>query len=467
MQSSFAQNHIDVLRYSQTEITGTPRYSGMAGAFTALGGDFSALNLNPAGTGVYRSDEFSVSLSIYQKGNESSYLGESNDEGLVNLNFSNLGLVKTVYTDNPDWNRVNIGFGVSRKQNFHNEYRLSGTNSSSSLVDSYLSGAQGLGVDQLSNTEYAAFQTYVIDTTSAGNYISSIATPGQDQLLDVTETGSNNEFFISIGTVYKEKLFLGVSFGFPSIYYKRTSNYIESEIQQGTDVTVEGQETQLDRYRHRETSIVSGAGFNMKVGVIYRPLKWLRLGSSYHSPNYYRLEEDYAIEFSSVFKDGQRFNYYLPGFFDYSINTPMRFNNGVAILFGKKGLLSVDYELIDYTKGKIKTDLFYQSIDDANELVKNIYQSTGNLRIGTEWRVDKISLRAGYAQFGNAFANDLNDNSRKTYSFGLGYRHNQLSLDLAYLYSESKQDQYIYDGAEKASGKQSTNNFIMGVSYRF
>lgn len=467
LQSSFAQNHIDVLRYSQTEITGTPRYSGMAGAFTALGGDFSSLNLNPAGTGVYRSDEFSASLSIYHNGSETNYLDNKNEEGILNLNFSNIGLVKTIYTNDPNWNRVNIGFGVSRKQNFHNEYRISGTNNSNSLTNSYVNNSQGLGIDQLSNTEYAAFQTYVIDTTSAGNYISSIGTPGQDQFANVTESGSNNEFFISLGTAYKEKLFLGVTFGFSNIYYKRTSDYIESEIQNGTDVNVEGQDTQLDRYRHRETSIVVGAGFNMKVGVIYRPVSWLRFGSSYHSPNYYRLEEDYAIEFASVFKDGQRFNYYLPGFFDYSINSPMRFNNGIAILFGKKGLISVDYELVDYSQGEIKTELFYQSIEDSNELIKNIYQSTGNLRIGTEWRFNKMSLRAGYAQFGNAFANDLNDNSQTNYTFGSGYRHNQLSFDLAYVFSQSKEDQYIYDGAEKATGTQSTNNFIMGVSYRF
>ena len=101
------------------------------------------------------------------------------------------------------------------------------------------------------------------------------------------------------------------------------------------DVTIEGSETQLDRYRQRQTTVVVGAGVNMKVGVIYRPVKWLRLGSSYHSPNYYRLEEDYSIDFSSVFSDGQRFNYYLHGFFDYSINSPKRFNNDMAILYGK------------------------------------------------------------------------------------------------------------------------------------
>ena len=467
IQNSYAQNHIDVLRYSQTEITGTPRFSGMAGAFTALGGDFSSLNLNPAGTGVYRSDEFSASLSIFNNNNETTYLNNTNDEGILNLNFSNLGLVKTVYTDNPDWNRVNFAFGVNRKQNFHNEYRLSGTNNNSSFTSSYVNSAQGLSIDQLDNTVFSAFQTYVIDTTSAGNYISSINTPGQNQSLSVTESGSNNEFFISLGTGYKEKLFLGVTFGFSSIYYKRTADYIESEIQNDTDVTIEGSETQLDRYRQRQTTVVVGAGFNMKVGVIYRPVKWLRFGSSYHSPNYYRLEEDYSIEFSSVFRDGQRFNYYLPGFFDYSINSPMRFNNGVAILFGKKGLLSVDYEIVDYSQGELKTDVFYQSIEDSNDLIKDIYQSTGNLRIGTEWRLNAYSLRAGYAKFGNAFANDLNDNSQTSYTFGAGYRHNQISMDVAFIHSESNEDLYIYEGAESSVNSHITNNFIMGVTYRF
>ena len=49
-----AQTDIDALRYSQTSIAGTARFTSMAGAFGALGGDFSSLATNPAGVAIYR-----------------------------------------------------------------------------------------------------------------------------------------------------------------------------------------------------------------------------------------------------------------------------------------------------------------------------------------------------------------------------------------------------------------------------
>ena len=48
-----AQNYKDALRYSTEDLTGTARFKGMSGAFGAIGGDFSAININPAGSSVF------------------------------------------------------------------------------------------------------------------------------------------------------------------------------------------------------------------------------------------------------------------------------------------------------------------------------------------------------------------------------------------------------------------------------
>ena len=53
----FAQSAIDAYRFSQPDLRGTARFMGMGGAFGALGGDLSTLSQNPAGIGVYRSNE--------------------------------------------------------------------------------------------------------------------------------------------------------------------------------------------------------------------------------------------------------------------------------------------------------------------------------------------------------------------------------------------------------------------------
>ena len=55
----------DVYNMSQTNFGfGTARSMAMAGAFTSLGADMSAMGINPAGLGMYRSNEISITPMI-------------------------------------------------------------------------------------------------------------------------------------------------------------------------------------------------------------------------------------------------------------------------------------------------------------------------------------------------------------------------------------------------------------------
>ena len=47
----------DVMRFSQLNFGGTARSMGSAGAFGALGADFSSLSNNPAGLALYKRGE--------------------------------------------------------------------------------------------------------------------------------------------------------------------------------------------------------------------------------------------------------------------------------------------------------------------------------------------------------------------------------------------------------------------------
>ena len=60
-----AQNYTDALRYSTEELTGTARFKAMSGAFGALGGDPSAINVNPAASSIFNSSEISFSLNNF------------------------------------------------------------------------------------------------------------------------------------------------------------------------------------------------------------------------------------------------------------------------------------------------------------------------------------------------------------------------------------------------------------------
>ena len=52
------------LRFSQDNVTGTARFRAMSGAFGALGGDLSSLNVNPAGSAVFVNNQLHLQQVI-------------------------------------------------------------------------------------------------------------------------------------------------------------------------------------------------------------------------------------------------------------------------------------------------------------------------------------------------------------------------------------------------------------------
>ena len=59
-----AQGLSDAVRWSYTNPGGTARTLGVGGSFGAMGGDFSVININPAGLGTYKMSEFTFSPSL-------------------------------------------------------------------------------------------------------------------------------------------------------------------------------------------------------------------------------------------------------------------------------------------------------------------------------------------------------------------------------------------------------------------
>jgi len=92
----FAQNVDDALRYSQLFYTGTARFMSMGGAFTALGGDMSTLSQNPAGLGVFRSSEISLSPQLLHNNTSANFHGISKDY-LYNFNLGQAGIVSILF----------------------------------------------------------------------------------------------------------------------------------------------------------------------------------------------------------------------------------------------------------------------------------------------------------------------------------------------------------------------------------
>jgi hypothetical protein len=97
----FAQNVEDALRYSQIFYGGTARFMSMGGAFTALGGDMSSLSQNPAGLGVFRSSELTITPQLAYIKSTADFNGITTDN-LYNFNLSQAGFVSNIIRSNSE-----------------------------------------------------------------------------------------------------------------------------------------------------------------------------------------------------------------------------------------------------------------------------------------------------------------------------------------------------------------------------
>ena len=86
-----AQDAYDVSRVLGNNLNGTARFVGMGGAMSALGGDISVMGTNPAGIGIYRRNDFSVSVGFNNTATESNFNGNGMKEDRTKASFDQIG----------------------------------------------------------------------------------------------------------------------------------------------------------------------------------------------------------------------------------------------------------------------------------------------------------------------------------------------------------------------------------------
>ena len=118
-----AQNAYDAERILGNELNGTARFVGMGGAMSALGGDISVMGTNPAGIGIFRRNDASVSFGFNSTGTESRFNGTSMKEDKTRASLDQLGFVYThKIGNNTSLRYVNFGFNYHKSKNFNRLY---------------------------------------------------------------------------------------------------------------------------------------------------------------------------------------------------------------------------------------------------------------------------------------------------------------------------------------------------------
>mgnify|MGYP001007729454 FL=1 len=462
----YSQNEIDALRYSRLSPTGTARFTAMGGAFGALGADFSSLSSNPAGIGLYTRSEFSITPSLYVGSSESRYMGDIREDEKYNFNLGNIGIVLiqdlTMRNPSSQWKKVQFGFGMNRMANFHNRVLISGFNETSSYLTPIVDASQGVALDDLDNFGAGlAYDTELMWNDANGVYYIDMPNGGVMQRKSIESSGAINEMVFSFGANYNDQVYLGATLGVPYISYKETSIYTETDTENRSDY--------FDSFTRIDELETSGTGINLKVGIIVRPTDFIRLGGAIETPTFYSMSDDFSTSFRSRFDTASSKRASATGYYDYELNTPFKAMAGVGIILGKSGLISADYQYLNYSNARLRADDY--DFEGENDAIRESYNVAHNLRFGAEWRLGLLSLRGGYAISANPYKEGTNS-VMNTYSAGLGVRGSRVFADLTWAMNDMDDEYHLYSTPFNAdppvADTQITNSmFLLTLGFRF
>lgn len=483
-----AQGLDDALQISRQERYGSARFNAMGGAFSALGGDLAAIHSNPAAAGVFNKSEIGFTLGLGSTGVNSTYYGTRDEAQSGRLNVNNMGVLFASEINHPDWRVLNIGITYARTNDFNRRTDYTGTQSDHSFAQE-LVGIANSGSFSMNELQQQypfsagpAFQAFVIDTLASpsADYF-SVIDPNDEvtQELELQENGRTSEFELSLGTNYKDRLYIGVGLKIGTLVLERSLDHFE----------VPTDQSELREHRYSSDLEIRGTSYAVSAGIIARLSNLIRVGVSAQTPHFYVNNEffsnGFVAELSGDYLDyaqgvtgsteTQFFGSSPEGNNRYNFNTPWRFTGGLAAVFGKNALLSAEYEYLDYSTaqfGRNSRSGVNYDFEVENADIEAVLAPTHNIRAGFEYRMLPYSFRAGYVfaqdPVASNFRGDVNRNSHQ-FSAGAGVRFKKVYLDAAYFYRATGSQYALYGTGTNEAADLSINqhgvSFTIGIRY--
>lgn len=433
-----AQNMYDAINFSQNHYFGTARSMAMGNAVTAVGGDLGSIGINPAGSAVAGYGQFAITPGLTISSVASSYSPEGeNAYGLPNvLNTTRMNLPNVGFTMNYRTGRrhgvkmVTFGILSTQTNNFNFASDGFGSNSRTSKIAEFADAAYGYAEsvlkewnsfnnsdvpwDILTAYQGGMYGPYGWDGLYAG-VTESISDGGEyhyvpgalAQTSSLTKRGSKNDIILNLGLNVNDKVYFGFNVGLPTARYTYSESFYEAAVNpdQFPLIYEDGDQlytTWFNRGTYNYQYRADMDGIYAKIGVILRPTNALRLGASFQTPTAMTVSESWQYYASTTFDDP----YYDDeqtsplGEYSYSLRTPYRASFGAAYTFGKKGLVSVDYELADYSVmrfNQVHRDWSSEDFVCQNWTNKYFSGLSHNVRAGIEYKLNpEFALRAGY-----------------------------------------------------------------------
>ena len=457
-----AQSMQDALRYARPELTGTARYISIGGAFNALGGDFSAISDNPAAGGVFVNSELNVTLNTNNNQIKSNYLENENKINSENSNINQFGVVLVLKkTNGGNLSKLSFAYNYQRTHNYQNKLRASGVNKNTGLDDYFLAFANGIQYGRIKTYDnetlsesyeflgnnfgfatqqaFLGYQSYIInpfDNIDLNSFYSSNSNP-QNQAVDhdffISNSGKNGKHSFNISGQFKANLYLGINLNSHYSEFRRIDRLTEFNYGSGSDFISTVFENDLNTV---------GSGFSFQLGSIYK-FNNLRIGFSYQSPIWYNFTDELLQYIETSKKNGiDVVDPRIINIYEYSLKTPSIFSFGLAKVFGSKGLISLQYDLTDFSNLKFNVADGDINFINQNNKIERSLKSAGILKLGGEYRISRLSFRGGY--YNQQSINSIINDDSYGYSFGLGYDLGSSLLNIGILNQNIKKSESMY-----------------------
>ena len=454
----------DVQRFAERQVIGTARYVAMGGAMTAIGGDPSAALDNPAGLGLYRRSEIMLTLDetidrTYQSGTNDRY-GRSRFAAPQISAIWSLG--------NPQRIRgliySNFMLSSNRLATYNRDIHAEGKDLQ--MLNTICLKTDGLPEQYLQNKPWddteigwlsiLGYETYLINPAEDDLWTPAIELI--DGTLSISETGSYDQYTLSWAGNINNQWYIGLALNVPTLSYTKNVTHYE---------TNRTHSAELKSMYH-----LSGVGVSGTIGIIYRPIRALRIGASFLTPTTMSLSVQTESDMNTRI-NGQSYTLLTPasGVISSDITSPLRSSISLAAQIGNDGMIAVQY---DYTHAIKSKDADFAPMDDVH-----------TLRIGAEAQAYRgLFINAGYVYESsfrqddpvwvlayNEIRTDM-DYRYTTYSqyasLGLGYRSDAVVAQVAYQYRWQNIHQYATElQLTQMDLLSQTHRIVASLAWRF
>ena len=484
----------EAIRFGSNQLNGSARYNAMSGSLGAIGGDPSAIQDNAAGSALFNYNNISFGANINSRNNSALYLNSKTDENKTTFDFSHFSAVFVI--DGKEESKIknyNIGLLINNQTTYDNSYRIQGINNQSignyflqhanygnngspvplDLVQTRQNESIGDLYDYLNSVPNGfpaqqamlGYQGYIINDEANGSYSSNVA-PGtyyQDAL--VNTMGFNSKLTGNFAMNIDNKYYIGANLNVSFLDYNKSMSVFEENTASVTD----GVGTIL----FDNNIYTYGSGFSFNIGGIAKVNENIRVGLNYESPTWYGLNDETQQRLQTYhYTNGTRnysdVNQNLITLFDkYRLKTPATFGGSLAYVFGKSGFINIDYKIKDYSTTKYSNDT--SSFTELNNYYNNNLQASSEIRIGGEYRINQVSLRAGYRYVQSPYKETDIIGDVNAVSGGIGYSFGVARLDFGYSFTHQPFSASVISSGinDYANVKTKHNNFSLTYSFSF